>query len=448
MSSAQVPIPGPSGPQMVQSIRLMRRDPTAFLATCAERYGDVVAFPIPRASVLFVNDPLDVRRVLQTNHAAYGKRTVQYDALAMVTGHGLLASDGDLWRRMRRTLQPAFHHRMIESMTAAIQGPVDDWVVRQRRRCAHNHSAEVDVDDEMLRLTLEIVGATLFGATLRTEAATLVGAVMRALHIVVVRSQIPVTVPRWLPTFGNRRLAQSLNDLELAVDRVIAGRRTRPLGDDALSLLLIARDERMVSDAEVRNEVVTLIVAGHETVAATLTWSWYLLSQHSRVETRLHSEVDALPDPPWTASDVEGLPYTRAVIEECLRLYPPAWVITRRSLTHDVLGGYDVPVGSTIIMSPYLLHRASNVWTSPEQFTPERFVTTPNGSLDRTSYFPFGAGPRLCIGRDLSLFEAPMVLAALARAFRFRPTSVRPPRCDFGVTLRPVGGLPAVITPR
>jgi cytochrome P450 len=445
MSSAQATIPGPSGPRMVQNIRLMRRDPPAFLAACAERYGAVVAFPIPRASVLYIDDPLDVRRVLQTNHAAYGKRTVQYDALAMITGHGLLASDGDLWRRMRRTLQPAFHHRTIDSMADAIQRPVDDWVAQQELRCAQSRSANVvDVDNEMLRLTLEIVGATLFGAALRSEAATVVDAVMRALHIVIVRSQMPVTVPSWLPTFANRRLAQSLAELDMAVDRVIASRRTRPLGDDALSLLLVARDEGLASDTEVRDEVVTMIVAGHETVAATLTWSWLLLAQHPDVEARLHAEVDALPRPPWTASVTERLPYTRAVIEECLRLYPPAWVITRRSLAHDVLGGYDVPIGSTVIMSPYLLHRDSAVWTSPESFTPERFLTTP----DRTSYFPFGAGPRLCIGRDLSLFEAPLVLARLTRAFTVRPTAVRSPRCDFGVTLRPVGGLSAVISPR
>ncbi len=449
MSSPPPAIPGPSGQHMVRSFRQMRRNPPAFLATCAERYGDVVAFPIPRSNVFYLNDPTDVRRVLQSNHAAYGKRTVQYDALATITGHGLLASDGGLWRRMRRTLQPAFHHRMVKSMAGAIQSAVDDWVARQRLRCAHNRTAEVvDVDDEMLRLTLEIVGTTLFGAAFRSDLGTIVDAVRRALQVAVARSQVPVNIPGWLPTFANRRLAQSLAELETAVERIIANRRTRPLGDDALSLLLVARDEGLVSDTEVRNEVVTLIVAGHETVAATLTWSWLLLAQHPNVEARVHAEVDALPNSPWAVGDIVGLRYTHAVIDECLRLYPPAWAITRRSLTDDVLGGYHIPMGSTIITSPYLLHRDSNVWASPERFVPERFFMTPADSLERTSYFPFGAGPRLCIGRDLALFEAPLVLAALARAFTIRPASARSPRCDFGVTLRPVGGLPAVISPR
>ena len=430
---------------MLRGIGVMRRDPPRFLAECAERFGPVVSFPIPRSTVLYLADPVDVRRVLQGNHPAYGKRTIQYDSLSLVTGHGLLASDGELWRRMRRIVQPAFHHELIAQMADAIQQPTE----RMRRRWESREASRAfDLDQEMLTLTLEVVGATLFGAAMGREAASLVDAVRGALHVVVSRSQQPLKPPSWLATPGSRRLAHSLRQLDGAVDRLIVARRLTPLSEDALSLLLKARDEGIATDAEVRNEVVTLIVAGHETVAATMTWTWLLLASDRAVEARLHAEVDALPSGPWGAEVIDRLPYTRAVIDECLRLYPPAWVITRKSLVADEVGGYHVPPASTLIMSPYLLHRDASLWDAPDRFDPDRFAVDARLGPDRASYIPFGAGPRLCIGRDLSLFEAPLIVAALARAFTVRPLEPHRVRRDFGVTLRPRGGVAARVLAR
>jgi cytochrome P450 len=206
-------------------------------------------------------------------------------------------------------------------------------------------------------------------------------------------------------------------------------------------LLLVARDEGLVSDSEVRHEVVTLIVAGHETVAATLTWTWWLVAAHSKVEEQLHEEVDSLPDPPWDSTVMDQLPYARAVVNECLRLYPPAWVITRRSLAPDVLDGYQIPTGSTIIMSPYLMHRDPALWTRPQEFDPGRFLPGIGHAVDEPAYLPFGTGPRLCIGRDLALLEAPLIVARLARQFVVRPVGPAVVTNDFGVTLRPAKAL-------
>jgi cytochrome P450 len=424
---------------MLRGIGLMRRDPPQFLAQCVERFGPVVAFPIPRATVLYLADPADVRRVLQSNHTAYGKRTAQYDALALVTGSGLLASDGDLWRRMRRILQPAFHRTLIDQMAGAIQQPTE----RLRARWSGRADDEpIDIDQEMLELMLEVVGTTVFGADFGHESASLVNAVMSALHVVVSKSQQPLSLPEWLPTPSNRRLAHSLNKLNEAVAGLIVARRSTPLGDDALSLLLIARDAGLASDEEVRDEVVTLIVAGHETVAATLTWTWQLVASNRDVEGRLHAEVDALPDGPWEAAVLDRLTYTRAVIDECLRLYPPAWVMTRRSLSPDVLSGHSVPASTTLIMSPYLLHRDTALWEAPDRFDPNRFLSPKRDLVDRSTYLPFGAGPRLCIGRELSLFEEPLIVA---RRFIVRPSKPQSVVRDFGVTLRPAHGLPANI---
>jgi cytochrome P450 len=436
---------------MLRNIGLMRRRPPAFLAQCAARYGPVVRFPMPRSEVWLLSDPVDVRRVLQGNHKAYGKRTIQYDTLAMVTGTGLLASDADLWRRMRRIMSPGFHHDLVASMATAVHEACVVWV---DKALDAEPQTELDLDAAMLELTLEIVAATLFGGPLAGRADSLVDAVMAALHVVVAKAQQPLPIPESWPTPGHRRLRRAMSVLDAAVDDVIATRRAGEPGTDTLWLLITAVDEGLASEREIRDEVVTLIVAGHETVAATLTWSWALLAAHPEAERRVHAEVDALPEPRargWSVDVLEHLPFTRAVVSECLRLYPPAWVITRRSLEDDVVGGFELPRGSTVILSPYGMQRDERWWPGAERFEPERFLgehaPTETGSGPLT-YFPFGAGPRLCIGRDLALMEAPMVIATLARTVRIRPLRPGAIREDFGVTLRPKGGLPALVTRR
>lgn len=436
--------PGPGGPEMLLNIGQMRRRPPAFLAQCADRYGPVVRFPMPRSEVWLVSDPDEVRRVLQGNHKAYGKRTIQYDTLALVTGTGLLASDADLWRRMRRVMSPGFHHELIAGMATSVHETCTAWV---DRTLPPHAEIELDLDAAMLELTLEIVAATLLGGSLAGRADRLVAAVMTALHVVVAKAQQPLPIPGSWPTPGNRRLQRAMAVLDAAVADVIAARRGAEPGTDTLWLLVTAMDSGVATAGEVRDEVVTLIVAGHETVAATLTWSWVLLAQHPEAERRVHAEVDALSAPQggWDAGVLERLPFTRAVVDECLRLYPPAWVITRRSLEADTLGGFELPAGATVILSPYVMQRDARWWPDPERFSPERFLdeALTEGGRGPLTYFPFGTGPRLCIGRDLALMEAPMVIASLARVMRARPQRPAAIREDFGVTLRPRGGLPA-----
>ena len=429
--------PGPEPVDMLREARRMVRDPLGYLGDVVTRYGPVVSFPMPRTPVLLVNAPGAARRVLVDNARGYGKRTVQYDTLALVTGQGLLVSDPPVWMAHRRMVQPAFHRDGLSA--------VGRHTVLAARRAAFRWAdvpdgEVVDVDDAMMRTSLEVVGSALFSTDLSGDTAgRIVEAVLTALDRVVVRARSPWLPPPTVPTPGNLRLRRALRTIDDEVAAMVASRPAESPGDDVLGMLLRARDSGAgLDDAAVRDEVVTLLVAGHETVASSLTWTLHLLAHHPDAQERLADEVGALADDPGT-DDLPRLTWTRAVVDEALRLFPPAWVVTRRALVADELCGFAVPAGSLVLVSPYTVQRDPAVWPDPERFDPTRFLeTTPA----RGTYLPFGAGPRLCIGRDFALVESVLVLAVLARRFAVEPAPGPPPRVDALVTLRPRGGLP------
>jgi cytochrome P450 len=444
---------GPLPADMLRAVPAIRRDPLGYLEDVVRTHGDLVAFPMPRTPVLLVNTPDGARHVLQDNHRGYGKRTVQYAALGLVTGEGLLTADGDTWRRRRRIAQPAFHHGRLhavaEQAAAAGDALAGSWASAPGR--------VLDADRATLHTMLEVVGRTLFAADLAADGERVVAAVDAALQAVVVRarSPLPAVLPGWLPTPSQRRLRRAVATLDEACLGVVRRRRAAGFAatdDDVLALLLRAADaEGGLAEREVRDELVTLVIAGHETVASCLTWTLLLLAQHPGVQRRLADELDALPSdavPGW--ADLPALPYTRAVVDEALRLYPPAWVITRRALADDVVDGVAVPAGTLVILSPWLLHRRPASWPDPLRFDPDRFLDTGAGrGAVRGDYLPFGAGPRLCIGRDVALVQAVLILAALLRERRVeRPDGAAPVHVDALVTLRPRGGLPLRLVPR
>ena len=279
-----------SGAWMLRHAHQMRTDPLTFLVDCALELGDVVEFPIPRQRVFYVNDPDAAQRVLQGNHRGYGKRTVQYRSLSLVTGEGLLTSDGEVWRRNRRLVQPAFHHRTLD----AVAGHVADAGERLLERWAGLAAGSVvDVDAAMMHAALEVVGKSLFSTDLGPQAERLVQSVLDALDVVVARARSPLPLPLAVPTPGNRRLRASVATLDAVVAGMIRERRAAggAQGDDLLGLLLAAHEgDEALSDVQVRDEVVTLIVAGHETVASALTWTWWLLSGHAEVADRVAEE--------------------------------------------------------------------------------------------------------------------------------------------------------------
>lgn len=436
--------PGPLGPDMLRAFRTIRSNPLEYLHSVWRAHGDISQFPVPRPPSYLVNSPSGVRRVLIDNARNYGKSTIQYRALSLVTGEGLLTSDGDAWKGQRRVLQPAFHHSALEDIgnhvSAATQRVAQQW-----RNLPGG--TVVDVDAFMMSAALEVVAASLMSTDLTGKSSDIAAATLDALEVVVARARVPITPPGWLPTPANRVLRRSVARLDAAVSEMVAARGSDP-GADLLGMLLSVRDQRdqQLPLSEIRDQLVTFIVAGHETVASALGWAWGLIAAHPRVGDRIAEEADAVArSRAITFADYPELTYTRAVIDETLRLYPPAWLITRSAIDKDTIDGVPVPAGALIIMSPWLLHRHSRLWAEPEEFRPERFL----GGVERFAHIPFGAGPRLCIGRDFSYVESVMMIAELGRQFTMhQPPGASLPEGDPLVTIRPRGGMPLIVESR
>jgi cytochrome P450 len=413
---------------MLRAMRRIGRDPLAFLAEQWRTHGDIVQFPIPSPPTYLVSHPEDVRQVLVTRARDTGKDTIQYRALSRVTGLGLLTSDGPTWRAHRRVLQPAFHPSTLPVVAGHTAVAAERLVARLR---AVGPGGVVDIDAEVMGLALEVVGESLFGHALGPVATRLAEATLTALGEVVATARMPLRAPAAIPTPGNRRMARAL------AERATAGPTDPP---DMLDLLLASP----MTPGEVRDEIVTFLVAGHETVASALTWALLLLGTHPDVADLVAAEADSvLGGTGRTAGAgvdmgaLAALVTARAVVDEAMRLHPPAWLITRRTSADLALQGRDVPAGSLVILSPWIVHRHPDAWAAPDQFRPERFLdpATQAGPA-RSAFVPFGAGPRMCIGRDFAYAEAVLALAMVCRAVRLAPTGpvVRPVPL---VTIRP-----------
>lgn len=442
---------------MLRGMRAISADPLQFLAEQWRRHGDVVAFPIPGPGAFLVSAPEDVRQVLVSRARDVTKQTLQYRALSRVTGLGLLTSDGDVWKRHRRVVQPAFHR---DALGGVARHTTDASERLLGRLAAVGEAGLVDMDAEVMTLALEVVGHALFGHELAPVADRLAAATLEALAEVVGMARMPLRAPRWVPTPGNRRMAHAMAELEAAVASILAARAPQspqfpkspqsphdPGGDaapDMLGLMLASPD---MGEREIRDEIVTFLVAGHETVASALTWAVVALGSHPEVADRVAEEAETVLGPAAgrdarevTLGDLARLEVSRAVVDEAMRLQPPAWLITRRTTTDMELSGSRVPAGALVIMSPWIVHRHPGAWHDPERFDPDRFLAGGGRSAREASargaFIPFGAGPRMCIGRDFAYAEAVLALSMLCRAVRMAPSGppVRPVPL---VTIRP-----------
>jgi len=448
--------PGPGSRPSLDDLRTLRDGPHAFLLQIARQYGDVVRYPVGPLAVYLVVHPDGVKRVLQDNAKNYSKDTFQYNLLSSITGRGLLTSDGDFWLRQRRLAQPAFHKQRIAGFSGLMMAYAEAMLARWDGFAARGEP--IDVAAEMMHVALQIVGKALFSIEIGDQADELAQATLVVLDHIVGRARTFGIVPQWLPTPGNLRYRRALQTLEGAINATIASRR-RDSGDparaDLLAMLMSAREvetgegttipeaERSgMTDRQLRDEMMTLLIAGHETVASALAWVWYLLATDPAAEAKLHAELAAVLG--GRAPEVDDLPdlrYTLAVFEEALRLYPPAWIITRKALADDVIGGYRVPANALVVTSPYVTHRQAAVWPEPEVFDPDRFAEARVAERPRFAFYPFGGGPRLCIGDQFALTEARLIIASVAQRYRLRLVPGHPIAVEPGVTLRPKHGL-------
>lgn len=422
----------------------MQKRPLAFLMSLSQRYDKLAYFKAGSLPVFAVHHPDGVKLVLQERARSYSKDTIQYRALATITGRGLLTSDGDHWHTQRRLAQPAFSKARIDALHSIVVPAVEGMLTRWDRAC--QTSAPVDVDAEMMKVALEIVGRALFGVDLSHDAPRLGRAVLTVLDHIVYRARNVIVPPAFVPTPGNLRFRFALRTLDEAVREFVdKRRRSGELGNDLLGMLLRARDEHSgasMTDTAVRDEVLTALIAGHETVASALTWTMHLLGKNPWAQRRLHEEVSSVLGAATPASDWPSrLVYTGQVFSEALRLYPPAWVITRKAIQDEELFGHAVPAGSLVIISPYVVHRLPDLWDEPDSFAPDRFAPERVLQRHRYAYIPFGAGPRLCIGKQFAETEAKLILAMVSQRYWLEPARDDPVMLPL-VTLRPDGGMP------
>lgn len=420
---------------------LMREGPD-FLASL-RRHGGVVRFRSLVFPIYLVLAPEGVRHILQENYRNYDKQVADYRMLGRILGKGLLTNNGQSWLLQRRLIQPAFHRQRLATFGTLMANATQEMLDRWDRLPADQ---PIDVSEEMMRLTMRIVGLALFSTDTQGDAETIghgFGTVNRLLAKQF-RQPFP---PLDVPTRQHRELWAAVRAMDAVVYRIIAERRRNPAQrDDLLAMLMEARDAETgegMSDHQVRDEVLTLLLAGHETTANALTWLWSLLAKHPSVEAHLHEELaTVLAGAAPTVEQLGDLPYTRRVIDETLCLYPPAWGFTRRALGEDVVAGYRIPRHAMVLVSTYATHRDPAFWPDPLRFDPERFTPERAAERPRFAYFPFGGGPRQCIGNAFALMEAQIAVAMIAQRFQPRLLPGWQVAPEGLITLRPRQGMP------
>jgi cytochrome P450 len=417
-----------------------RRDPLNLLARLAREYGDVVQFRAGTQRVFLLNHPDHVRDVLVTHHGRFHKGRALQRAKRLL-GEGLLTSEGEFHRRQRRLAQPAFHRQRVNAYARVMT----EFAAKTSARWRDGQT--LDVSEEMMRLTLSIVGKTLFDADVESDAGE-VGAALTEVMNLFGYLMLPFSeLLEKLPLPQRRRFERARARLDRIIYRIIEERRRG--GEDRgdlLSMLLLAVDEEgdrgRMTDEQLRDEAMTLFLAGHETTANALTWAWYLLAQNPEAEATLHAELDRVLEGgrPPTVEDLTALRYTEMVVAETMRLYPPAWAIGRLAVEDHEVGGYRIPRGSLVLVSQYVMHRDPRFFPEPERFDPARFAPEAKEARPQFSYFPFGGGVRRCIGEGFAWTEAVLVLAALARRWQMRLAPGHTAEAQPRITLRPGKG--------
>lgn len=434
------PGPGPLG--ALPPLLAMCHDRISPVVAMLAQYGPIVMLEGLKGRVYLVNEPEAVSALLVGAHRDVMKDTGHQLFLRPVLGNGLLLSEGEAHLRQRRMMQPAFHSDRIADYVRIMVH------FAKRTAGAWQDGQRIDAMHEMMALALDVVGKTLFNSEIPEDKRRIAGAIEAIMNAdsLLLHPFAPVLMR--LPLRRVRRFRAALKDLDVIVYRIIAAHRAHGGEGDLLDMLMAARDEETgegMCDKALRDEVLTLFLAGHETTANTMAWAWRLIAEHPDVEQRFHEEVDTvLSGKPPAMEDFARLPYTGKIVKETLRLYPPAYFFGRETLRPFELLGHTIPTGSQVLLSPYVSHRDGRFFEEPERFDPDRFDPERDAGRPRDAYFPFGAGPRKCIGERFAMMEAVLVLATIGQDWRLATDGTPRPGIDPRITLRPKGGMPMV----
>lgn len=410
-----------------------------FLEKHADEKGHIYYAWMRTIGIMVCTDGAYAKHVLLDNHKNYDK-SFGYEVLALFLGQGLLTSDGEFWLRQRRLAQPAFHRRRLASlaryMVEETEAIAKEWEVRAE------HNESFDMLDEMMEVTMKIVARSLFSANVESQIDVISRNLERLNHFAMRRIQAPIRMPMWVPNLRNLVFRQTTQELDEVLFKLIEDRReSQEKPDDLLTMLMEAIDEDTgegMTNQQLRDECMTIFVAGHETTAVSMTWLWYLMSQHPEVMTKLRVELEeVLGGRSAQLEDLPNLKYARMIINETLRLYPPGWLIGRSPKEDDVMGGYHVPKDTNVLLFTHYIHRRADLWDRPNDFWPERWETEKVKNLPKMSYIPFGGGPHLCIGNNFALMEMTFLLATLAQKFDPQYVGEEEPKLAPLITLRP-----------
>lgn len=436
--------PGPDGLPFLGNTHQMFRDPLSFGERCREEYGDLVSLRLAGMDAIQLGHPDHVQHVLEDHTGNYRKGEFYREELGLL-GEGLLTSEGELWQRQRQIIGPMFHPRRIQRYADTIVQYAD----REVETWAPNRP--LNVTDSMQRLTLEVLAKALFNIDIRHRATDISDAVTEVMHQAIRARQVPLSLPEWLPTPRKIKYDRAVATFDEAVADIIDEHRQRTdPPDDVVTALLCAQRERdSLDDRQIRDEVLTLLLAGHDTTALTLSYLWYLLGNNPEIQSRVFEEIDrtlGTDDP--AGVELTELVLTNRVIKETLRLYPPAYFLTREPRSADVIDGYRIPEGSLILINQWLFHRDERFFERSDTFDPDRWSDGFEEELHPFAYFPFGGGPRLCLGRQFAYLEMLIVVATVLRRFRIELAFEPPIELDPLVSLRPKSPIRIVPVPR
>jgi len=425
--------------------RYFKENPIGLLQGLFNESGDIARLRLGPITVHLLSHPDYVKQVLVDNHSQYTKG-ILYDQLKLTLGEGLVTSTGANWMKHRRLMQPAFHQKQIAGffsmLVRAAQEAVQEWPKRQ--------GAALDFHYEMMKLALRMVSEALFSTDVSKMVDRISHDLTICLNYVMKRVENPLGWPAWFPTPSQREFKKAKNDLDqLVLDLIAERRKSSEKPPDLLNMLLEARDEETgesMSDKELLDEVLTLLMAGHETTANGLTWAFYLLAKHPEIQQQAQAEVDTVSLS--SLEDFRKLSFTKMVFEETLRLYPPVWLLGRSPTVDQTFQTTKVKAKTIVWLCPYITHRHPAFWDDPEKFDPSRFAPEKSVARHRYAYFPFGGGPRLCIGNNFAMMEATVILAIVLQSFSVSLIDSKTPDMDPKVTLRPRGSMNLKLTPR